>query len=134
MSNKRRQRTTTAAESLCITDLPDGILVSISSYLAKPSAALFALALNTNTSQLTQTTKAIISSTDWKEIDFSDIEKNLAVKLSDGDVDKILKSIDAANNLKILKLAGCVNISGSGLNVLRSSITITDRYEFSRKA
>ena len=117
MSNKR-QRT---AESLCITDLPDGLLVGISSYLAKPSAALFVIALN---QEETQTSNTIISATNWEVLDFSNIEKSLAAKLSDVSIDKILRSIDAANNLKILKLAGCVNITGSGLDVLRSSVVL----------
>jgi hypothetical protein len=124
MSNKR-QRTT---ESLHITDLPDGILVGISSYLAKPSVALFALAMNS--SQQTETSKAIISSINWNVLDFSDIEKSLAAKLSDDDINKILKSIDAVNNLRILKLAGCINITGSGLDVLRLS-TVLEQIDLS---
>ena len=109
---------------LHIADLPDGLLVGISSYLAKPSAVLFAMAMMDDSDQQTQTSKAIISSIDWSVLDFSDIEKSLAAKLSDGDIDKILKSIDAASCLKILKLAGCINITGSGLDLLRSSVAI----------
>ena len=120
MSTKRL-RTTSTVESLCINDLPDGILLDIASYLAKPSAALFTMALS---QEKTQTSKAIISSTNWNVLDFNDIEKSLAAKLSDGDIDKILRSIDAVNNLKILKIAGCVNITGSGLDVLRLSTTL----------
>ena len=99
-------------------------MVGISSYLAKPSVALFAIAMNSSTYQQTETSKAIISSTNWNVLDFSDIEKSLASKLSDNDIDKILRSIDAVNNLLILKLAGCVNISGSGLDTLRFSVAI----------
>jgi len=125
MSNKR-QRTTTSVESLCINDLPDGILVGISSYLAKPSIALFAKAMKTNDSQQqTETSKAILSAIKWDEVlDFGDIEKRLAAKLSDYDIDYILRCADAVNNLKILKLAGCINITGSGLDMLRSSVAI----------
>ena len=75
-------------------------------------------------SQPKQISKAIISSTSWSVLDFSDIEKSLAAKLSDDDIDEILRCIDAVNNLHILKLAGCVNISGVGLNTLRSSVAI----------
>ena len=127
MSNKR-QRTTTSIESLYINDLPDGILVGISSYLAKPSAALFAISMDTD--QQTETSKAIISATNWNVLDFGDIEKSLAAKLSDDDVDKILGSIDAVNNLHILKLAGCVNITGSGFDLLRSS-TVLEQIDMS---
>ena len=109
---------------LHITDLPDGILVSIANYLAKPSIALFAIAMTADSEQQTQTSKAIISSANWSALDFGDVEKSLAKQLSDNDIDKILRSVDAVNNLRILKLAGCVNISGSGLNVLRSSVAI----------
>jgi hypothetical protein len=129
MSNKRRKTTTSTdiadTNSLHITDLPDGLLVGISSYLAKPSVALFAIAMaTTNSQEQTQTTKAIISAIKWNVLDFSVIEKSLASKLSDDHIDKILRSIDAVNNLHILKLAGCVNITGSGLDMLRSSIAI----------
>jgi len=122
-SNKRR-RTTSSNDNddKHIADLPNGLLKGIASYLAKPSVALFAIAMDT---QSTQTSNAIISSTNnWNVLDFGDIEKRLAAKLSDVDIDKVLRSIDAANNLKILKLAGCVNISGSGLNMLLSSVAI----------
>ena len=120
IGRRRRRR----SNKVHITDLPDGILVSISSYLAKPSTVLFAIATSSNSQQHTQTSKAIISSINWNVLDFGDIEKSLASKLSDDHIDKILKSIDAVNNLHILKLAGCINITGSGLNVLRSSTTI----------
>ena len=127
MSNKR-QRTTTSVESLCINDLPDGILVGISSYLAKPSAALFSFVFSPNSQQTeTETSKAIISATNWSVLDFGDIEKSLAVELSDNDIDKILRSIDAVNNLQILKLAGCVNISGVGLNIYYALLLLWNR-------
>ena len=123
MSNKRQK----TGAVLYITDLPDGILVGISSYLAKPSAVLFALAMSADDSQSTetQTSKAIVSSAiNWNVLDFGDIEKSLAAKLCDDDIDMMLKSIHAVNKLKILKLAGCVNITGVGLNTLRSSTSL----------
>jgi len=76
----------TTGAMLHITDLPDGILVGISSYLTKPSLAIFAIAMNPNYSQPTQTSKAIISNCNWSVLDFSDIEKSLAAKLSDGNI------------------------------------------------
>jgi len=117
-SNKR-QRTTTSNNNelhIAITDLPDGLLVGISSYLAKPSVALFAIAIRgPNNSQQIETSRAIISSTNWKVLDFSDVEKSLAAKLSDNDIAKILRYFDVHSKLTVLKLAGCVNITGSGL-------------------
>ena len=121
-SNKRQRTDTSSNNELHINDLSDGLLVGIASYLAKPSVALFAIAMKPNNSHPSETSRAIISSTSWNVLDFSDIEKSLASKLSDNDIDKILRSIDAVNNLKILKLAGCINITGSGL--LRSSVAI----------
>ena len=109
---------------LHITDLPDGILVSIANYLAKPSVVLFALSMTIDSEQQIETSKAILSSNNWSVLDFSDIEKSLAFKLRDCDIDNILRSIDAVNNLHILKLAGCVNITGSGLDLLRLSVAI----------
>ena len=123
VSNKR-QRIATSNSEFHITDLPDGLLVGIASYLAKPSVALFALAMNSSTYQQTQTSKAIISSTNWNTLDINDIEKSLAAKLSDDNFDKILRCKDVASNMKILKLAGCINITGSGLDTLRSSTAI----------
>lgn len=127
-SNKRRRTTTTSNnnDDKHITDLPDGLLVGISSYLAKPSVALFALSMTADSDQQTETdtSKAIISSTNWNTLDFGDVEKRLAARLSDNDIGKILRCVDAVNNLRILKLAGCVNFTGSGLDVLRSSVVI----------
>ena len=123
-SNKRQRTTTSDNNELQITDLPDGLLVGISSYLVKPLVALFAIAMKPNNSQQTQTSKAIISSTSWSVLDFSDIEKTLAAKLSDDDIDKMLKSIDAVNSLRILKLGGCVKIRGNGLDTLCTATAI----------
>ena len=126
-----------ANELLHINDLPDGILVHVSAYLAKPSVALLAVALEApSTSTLwsddfrgTHTTSsasnAIVTSAssnnnnEWSVLDFGDIEKSLAAKLTDDDVNAVLQCISARSNLKILKLAGCVNITGSCLNILR---------------
>jgi len=56
-SNNKRKRTTTSNNNdLHITDLPDGLLVGISNYLAKSSSALFAIAMN---SQSTETSNPI---------------------------------------------------------------------------
>lgn len=54
---------------------------------------------------------------EWGTLDFGEIEKSLAKKLTDYDV-----CIAALTNLKILRLAGCVNITGHGLEPLRGSL------------
>ena len=54
-------------------------------------------------------------------LDFGEISSILASKLTDDDIASILVSIDAKNTLKVLKLIGCDNISGAGLEPLRGS-------------
>jgi len=55
-------------------------------------------------------------------LDFEDVNKELANKLLDDNA--ILKCINAQDVLKKLKLCGCVNIEGHGLNPLRGSIVL----------
>eukprot|EP00985_Skeletonema_marinoi_P006094 scaffold2645_cov96-Skeletonema_marinoi.AAC.1 len=57
-------------------------------------------------------------------LDFEDIEEDLAIKLSDGDISAVLTCIDAVNRLKTLKLTNCINIIGVGLEPLRGSSII----------
>ena len=57
-------------------------------------------------------------------LDFEDIEKDLAAGLTDDDLGAILLCINAKNTLKILKLTGCINIIGNGLEPLRGSIVL----------
>jgi len=135
-SSNKRQRT--AEQSLRISNLPDGILSHVASYLAKPSRALFALAMTSTSESWTkdfstdirseqqQTIASILQSEDWKELDFEDIEKTLAHKLSDDDLHAVLKCISTQPQdvLKKLKLTGCVSIIGHGLRVLSGSTII----------
>jgi len=46
INNKRRRTAAAASDTLQITDLPVGILVDATSYLARPSRALFAAAMS----------------------------------------------------------------------------------------
>ena len=65
---------------------------------------------------------SVIESTSrWEELDFEDIEKSLSAKLSDDDIGAVLKCINAKQTVKRLKLAGCINITGRGLDLLRGS-------------
>ena len=133
--NKRRRMNPN--HCLSINDIPD-VLMHVAHYLSKPQQALFAIALYTHQTPLSDsnsstsseewipntTSNAIISTTSreqWQELDFRDIEKSLASKLSDDHVRAILRCVDAPTNLKTLKLAGCVNITGSCLNVIRNA-------------
>ena len=125
-TNKRRKVSSTGPCSI-IYDLPHGALANTASFLATPSRALFAVALrrrsshNNNISQ-DDTTSAIVG--DVETLDFGDLDRDLAIRLSDDDVSGVLECIDASDNLKRLKLSNCINITGAGLEPLRGSIII----------
>ena len=97
---------------ICLSDLPTGALAHVSSFLAAPSCALFAVAL---ACREVERSSSIIGCR-WVALDFGDIEKDLAAKLSDQDIRDVLLSIDAVNNLKKLSLNNCI--------LLRESIII----------
>jgi len=105
-----------------LSDLPTGALSHVSSFLAAPSRALFAVALN----YCDVERSSAIAGDDWDVLDFGDIEKDLAAKISDDDIRAVLLSIDAVNNLKRLRLTNCINITGVGLDPLRGSTIIQD--------
>ena len=133
-TNKRRRA---AADTLHISDLPIGLVVEdVLAYLSKPSRAIFAVAMSAPSSswqsddnnlmhhRLSPISTAIVSAQQWDTLDFEDIEKELANKLSDDDIYAILKCINAHDVLKRLSLAGCINISGMGLEPLRGSVAL----------
>ena len=70
------------------------------------------------------TSKAIVSAQQWDMLDFEDVDEELANKLTDDDIYSILKSINAQDMLKRLKLCGCVNITGIGLHPLQGSVVL----------
>ena len=57
----------------------------------------------------------------WSELDFGDIEYDLASRLTDDDIAAVLSCINAFEKLKTLSLTGCVSISGKGLLTLQGS-------------
>jgi len=59
----------------------------------------------------------------WEILDFVDIGRTLASKLTDDDLYAMLVCINAQHNLKRLNLTHCFNIIGYGLQPLRSSTT-----------
>jgi len=129
ISTNKRRRTT--ADVLYISDLPIGFIADVSEYLAKPSRAILAVAFSTLSSQnddlmhrLLDISTAIVSASRWDVLDFEAIDKELANRLTDDDVWEILTSINARDVLKRLKLCGCINIEGHGLNPLRSSVVL----------
>jgi len=126
-TNKRRR---TTSNTLTITDLPIGFLVDVSSYLSKPSRAIFAVSFCASSSSqkkveqsISDSSKAIIAASDWNTLDFADIDKNLAERLTDDNLHSILSCI-AIQTLKILKLTNCTNIIGHGLELLREAETL----------
>ena len=72
---------------------------------------------------LTQQIKHYYNS-QWEMMDFVDLPKALASRLSDDDVGAVLVCIDAANNLKRLKLTNCFNVVGTCLEPLRRSTVL----------
>ncbi len=58
---------------------------------------------------------------EWATLDFDDVEESLAAKLSDDDIRGVLICIDGVNRLHTIRLDGCVNITGSGLDPLMGS-------------
>ena len=116
-------------------DLPVGILKNITSYLAvptspSPSRILFAVALadashdDDTLSDEMRYYSAITGDNDWEVLDFGEIEKNLAARLTDDDLSSVLQHIDAVHNVKKLKLTNCTNITGVGLIPLQFSTVI----------
>eukprot|EP00984_Skeletonema_dohrnii_P021424 scaffold10700_cov90-Skeletonema_dohrnii-CCMP3373.AAC.3 len=127
IDNKRRRIAAadgSQQEVRCLTDLPSGILAHAASFLAEPSRILFTVALDRNSAVSPNERSSAIVGNEWSILDFGGIEKKLAVKLSDDDVEKVLLCIDAVNKVKRLKLTNCVNITGVGLEPMRGSIII----------
>lgn len=132
INSKRRKM---SPHSLHISDLPDGALVEIARYLPKASCALLAVALTAPPTSWERTkwqlwpsamSKVVVSAyaKHWGEIDFEDVEKDTAAKLTDGDVGGVLKCTISLRPLRSLKLAGCINITGRGLRPLICSSSI----------
>jgi hypothetical protein len=125
-NNSIKRRNTDGTLAACLGDLPIGILEHTASFLAAPSRALFAIALATeeNNNPPGENYSSIAGADDWDTLDFGEIEKDLAARLSDDDISDILQHIDAVNNVKRLRLTHCTNITGIGLMPLLFSTTI----------
>ena len=121
---KRRRLAAADSSPHVISDLPSGILAHAASFLVDPSRALFAIALDENsatTSSPNERSSAIVGN-QWDTLDFGEIEKKVAAKLSDTDIERVLQCIDAINQVKRLKLTNCTNITGTCLGPLRGSV------------
>ena len=93
--------------------LPDSLVAAVCDYLLVPSRLLTAVALGGENSS--------IGGAPITSLDFEQVEKELAGRLTDDHLELMLRASDAATGLQILKLAGCTNITGSGLRPLRGS-------------
>ncbi|KAL7452130.1 hypothetical protein ACHAWC_003858 [Mediolabrus comicus] len=123
-----KRRKTGHAVATCLSDLPIGTsLEHAASFLAQPSRAIFAVALTNPPNESRYTS---IAGTDWDNLDFGEIEEELAASLSDDDLSGILQHIDAVDNVKRLKLTNCKIITGVGLEPLRGS-TIIEQIDLS---
>ncbi|KAL7551161.1 LOW QUALITY PROTEIN: hypothetical protein ACHAWF_018295 [Thalassiosira exigua] len=128
---------------MILDDLPRETLENVGEFLPKPSRALFAAAMTApspswqgsgGVGRPSAASSVVLGSSslsrsvkfadDWAVLDFGEVEEGLASKLTDDDICGVLMAIDAVNNVKRLKLAGCVNIFGKGLEPLRNSIVL----------
>ena len=113
MSSELSSSTTTTIRSL-----PDTLLAFVCEYLAFPSRALFAVALNNKNNDNNDSNDKVVvvgTSVCTELLDFADVEKALAMKLTDEDLSSVLICMDAKNTLKTLKLTNCMSIIGHGL-------------------
>jgi len=122
-SSKRRK--TEQGIGTCLSGLPIGILEHTASFLAPISRALFAVTFTNYENNLPSGNySSITGAADWDTLDFGEIEKELAERLSDDDISDVLQHIDAANTVKRLRLTNCIKITGAGLRPLHGSTVI----------
>ncbi len=75
-----------------------GILAHAANFLAAPSKALFAVALDEDSVVTSNNDRSsAIVGNQWDILDFRDIEEELSAKLSDDDIERVLICIDAIN-------------------------------------
>jgi len=98
----------------------------VASFLAKPSQALFAAALQGLDKKPGE---GIISGNQWDVLEFGEIEKALTVKLTDDHISAVLLCI-GPSKVKKLRLTNLVNITGVGLQPLCGSLTV-EQIDFS---
>ena len=120
---------------LQLSDLPEGLLPKMASYLSNTSCVSFALSLadapiSQEPSEICKTISTAASNESWKSLDFKDIQDIFGRSLSDDDIRWILLAIDGVNKIKSLKFTNCVGIAGSGLEPLTGS-TVLERIDLS---
>ena len=109
VSSKWKRTSTDKVALYSLSDLPSGILAHTASFLAAPSSpsrALFAIALDENSAVIPNERSSAIIGDSWDVLDFGDIEQDVAARLSDADIEKVLLCVDAVGNSEsVLKSA-----------------------------
>ena len=133
-SNKRIRRDTSNTMQLHLSDLPEGILPKVASYLPNTSCVSFAMS---KTSDLFSHAPSAISiaiinasAEGWESVDFKDIQDICGPNLSDDDIRWVLLAIDGVNKIKSLKFTNCIGITGVGLQPFTGS-TVLERIDLS---
>lgn len=132
--NKRLKHDNSTSQ-MRLTNLPDGILIKVASYLTQASCMSYALTLQNYRCQMTpsnngqqpsEIAKAIAAATkqSWESIDFRYIQGILRRRLTDNDIRWVLICVDALNKTRSLKLTNCLGITGAGLEPIRGSIVL----------
>ena len=122
-SNKRQRQSST---TVTITDFPDTVLSSISSYLTQTSCLQFCLAMSSSLQQPDSSiSKAIMTQHNlWDSIDVNDMKELFGGNITDDNIRWLLKCTDAVHNLKTLKITNCLGVVGRGLQPLVGSTTL----------
>ena len=106
-------------------DIPTEALQHVASFLAAPSQVMFGLHVAAAEDKLlNKRSFAIAEEQSWDILDFGEIEKEVASRLTDDDIRAVLWCIDAGNKVKRLRLTNCFNVTGSGLEPLSGSEVI----------
>jgi hypothetical protein len=132
--NKTQEKvgTDTPQSKFAILQLPDAALSRVFSFLPLKIRVSFAMSLPVWKNEQTHNViKTIIATERMESIDFLDLGYELASVLTDDDLKRILESVNAATNLKSLKLTHCLKIKSDGLAPLRGS-QVLERIDLSR--
>ena len=119
-SNKRQRQITTVTQ---ISDFPDVVLSSISSYLTQTSSLKLCLAITSSQQPDSSISKAIMKDhyRQWESIDFNDMKDLFGGEITDDNIRQVLICTDAVHHLQTLKLTDCLGITGVGLSPLVGS-------------
>jgi len=131
-SNKRIRRDTYI--QLQLSDLPQGLLPKVASYLSNTSCVSFAMSKPSDlfSHEPSAISTAIINASveSWETLDFKDIQDICGFSLTDDCIRWVLLAIDGVHKIKSLKFTNCIGITGSGLQPLAGS-TVLKRIDLS---